>query len=188
MDEIDQLREDIIKSETFCFYPFTQLSSNPSGHLKPCCNYVGPMTHPDGSVISILSGDNFTNAWNSEHLVDLREKLHKGDIPDACRRCIRDGDVSMRKRSVDDYKIDRKTLELVVDSIKNNYQADHHPSYLELKPSNLCKAILPSLSKVNFNRKQLIVKQHSTSVRTNRPDKWFQSAFGLFWFEVQLFF
>jgi MoaA/NifB/PqqE/SkfB family radical SAM enzyme len=138
MDEIDQLREDIIKSETFCFYPFTQLSSNPSGHIKPCCNYVGAMTHPDGRFISILSGDNFTNAWNSEHLVDLREKLHKGDVPDACRRCIRDGDVSMRQRSVDDYKNDRKTLALVSESIKNNYQADHSPSYLELKPSNLC--------------------------------------------------
>lgn len=138
MDEIDQLRTDIIKSETFCFYPFTQLSSNPAGHLKPCCNYVGPMTHPDGRVISILSGDNFSNAWNSEHLVRLRKKLHTGDIPDACRRCIRDGNVSMRKRSIEDYKNDRKTLALISESIKNNYQAEHYPSYLELKPSNLC--------------------------------------------------
>lgn len=138
MDNIDQLRTDIIKSGTFCFYPFTQLSSNPSGHLKPCCNYVGPMKHPDGRIISILSGDNFSNAWNSEHLVSLRKKLHQGDVPDACKRCVRDGDVSMRKRSVEDYKNDRHTLSLVYESIKNNYQADHYPSYLELKPSNLC--------------------------------------------------
>lgn len=138
MDKIDQLREDIIKSETFCFYPFTQLSSNPSGHIKPCCNYAGPMRHPDSRVISILTGDNFTNAWNSEHLVNLRKKLHTGDVPDECMVCIRDGDVSMRKRSVDDYKNDRKTLELVAESIQNDYQTAHQPSYLELKPSNLC--------------------------------------------------
>ena len=78
------------------------------------------MRHPDSRVISILTGDNFTNAWNSEHLVNLRKKLHTGDVPDECVVCIRDGDVSMRKRSVDDYKNDRKTLALVVDSIKNN--------------------------------------------------------------------
>jgi len=138
MDELDLLREEIINSKTFCFYPFTQLSSNPSGHLKPCCNYVGPMYHPDNRIINIMTGDNFSSAWNSPHLVELRSQLHNGDIPSACRRCIRDGEVSMRQRSVDDYKDNRKTLALVSESIKNNYHADHYPSYLELKPSNLC--------------------------------------------------
>jgi MoaA/NifB/PqqE/SkfB family radical SAM enzyme len=138
MDKIDQLRTEIIESETFCFYPFTQLSSNPAGHLKPCCNYVGTMTHPNGDIISILSGDNFSDAWNSEHLVDLRKKLHTGDTPDACRRCIRDGDVSMRTRSIEDYKNNRKTLEIVANSINNSYEVLHQPTYLELKPSNLC--------------------------------------------------
>ncbi len=138
MDEIDHLREEIIKSKTFCFYPFTQLSSNPSGHLKPCCNYIGTMSHQTGKVISILSGDTFLDAWNSEHLINLRKNLHYGDVPDACRGCTRDGDVSLRSRSIKEYKNDHSILELVNDCIKNNYIASHYPNYLELKPSNLC--------------------------------------------------
>lgn len=138
MDQIDQLRDEILKSETFCFYPFVQISSNPAGHLKPCCNYVGPMTHEDGKVISVLNGDNFSDVWNSKSMINLRKDLHTGTIPNSCRRCIRDGDVSMRKRSIDDYKNDREKLSLVLNSVNNNYQVEESPSYLELKPSNLC--------------------------------------------------
>lgn len=138
MDEIDKLRSEIVASETFCFYPFVQISSNPAGHLKPCCNYVGPLTHRDGKVISILNGDNFDDVWNSHSMKKLRKDLHTGHIPDSCRRCIRDGDVSMRKRSIDEYKNDRAKVKLVLDSISNDYAVAGNPSYLELKPSNLC--------------------------------------------------
>lgn len=138
MDHIDQLREDINNSKTFCFYPFVQLSTNPSGHIKPCCYYSGTMKHLDGKPIGILSGDTFSDAWNSDNLVNVRKKLHNGIMPDACNICVRDGDVSMRKRSIKEYNYDHKTLTQVYETIHNNYYAMHSPSYLELKPSNLC--------------------------------------------------
>lgn len=138
MDEIDALRSEIVASKTFCFYPFVQISSNPSGHLKPCCNYVGPLKHGDGKVISIMNGDNFDDVWNSGSMKKLRKDLHTGRIPDSCKLCIRDSNVSMRKRSVDEYKNDRAKVKLVLDSIANNYAVAGNPSYLELKPSNLC--------------------------------------------------
>jgi organic radical activating enzyme len=138
MDHIDQLRDDIINSKTFCFYPFVQLSTNPSGHLKPCCYYSGTMKHPNGKPIGILSGDTFADAWNNDSLVNVRKNLHNGVIPEACNICVRDGDVSMRKRSIKEYSYDHKTLTQVYDTIQNNYYAMHSPSYLELKPSNLC--------------------------------------------------
>ena len=138
MNEIDKLREEIINSETFCFYPFTQLSTNPSGHFKPCCYHVGAMKDPNNKVIGIMSGDSFSTAWNSTNMISLRKNLHKGVIPDACSRCVRDGDVSMRKRSIKEYKTDHQVLTEVYETIKNDYYAEHSPSYLELKPSNLC--------------------------------------------------
>lgn len=138
MNKIEQLREEIIKSETFCFYPFTQLSTNPSGHFKPCCYYVGAMYHPNKKVIGILSGDSFSTAWNSDHMIKLRKNLHQGVVPEACSRCVRDGDVSMRNRSIKEYKKDYDVLNEVYETIQNNYHAEHLPSYLELKPSNLC--------------------------------------------------
>jgi MoaA/NifB/PqqE/SkfB family radical SAM enzyme len=138
MIELDKLRKDIINSDTFCFYPYIELSTNPAGHLKPCCNHVGGMYSSDKKIISIMNGDTFDSAWNSQSMVDLRKKLHQNDIPNECRRCIRDGDSSMRSRSIQEYKNDIKTLELVNNTISNNYVAEHMPTYLELKPSNLC--------------------------------------------------
>lgn len=138
MDKIDHLRESILASQTFCFYPFTQLSSNPSGHLKPCCNYVNPLKNKEGKTLSIMNGDGFIDAWNSEEMVNIRQQLYKGRIPNSCMRCIRDNNVSMRTRSIHEYKNNRKVLELVNDSIDNNYFIESLPSYLELKPSNLC--------------------------------------------------
>ena len=40
MKKLDKLRQDILDSETFCFYPYLELSTNPSGHVKPCCYYT----------------------------------------------------------------------------------------------------------------------------------------------------
>ena len=126
MDDINKLREEIINSETFCFYPFLELSTNPSGHIRPCCNYRNPMRDSNGKVISILTGSTFDTAWNSDHMVNLRKKLTNGDSPYECNRCIRDGVAGMRYRSVDEYKNKEEVLNLVRTTIENNYVANHN--------------------------------------------------------------
>jgi MoaA/NifB/PqqE/SkfB family radical SAM enzyme len=138
MDKLNQLRREIIESETFCFYPFLELSTNPGGHLKPCCYYKTPLYHADKKVISIFNGDTFDTAWNSQDLVNLRKNLHQGKMPSSCSICERDGSASMRARSVHEYKNNMDTLSLVHSTISNNYTATHTPTILELKPSNLC--------------------------------------------------
>ena len=138
MNEIEKFRLEVRNSKTFCIYPFIELSTNPAGHIKPCCNHIGTMQHPDGKNLSIFNGDTFDTAWNSQPMVDLRKKLHQGEIPNECRRCIRDGDAGMRHRSIQEYKNDLPTLEKVYNTIQNDYVAEHSPTYLELKPSNLC--------------------------------------------------
>jgi MoaA/NifB/PqqE/SkfB family radical SAM enzyme len=140
MDDINKLRKEIIESKTFCFYPFLELSTNPAGHLKPCCYQFQPMYHSwgDGPVISIANGDTFDTAWNSKFMQTLRQDLTEGRIPQSCDLCIRDGDASMRKRSVNEYKNDINALTLVDNTIKSHYMARHTPVILELKPSNLC--------------------------------------------------
>lgn len=138
MNDLDHLRQHIINSETFCFYPFTQLSTSPSGLLKPCCNYVGTLHDGVNGDINIHKGDTFKSAWNSHAMTETRREMVEGVIPEKCRRCIRDGETSMRNRSIMEYKNDPKTLRLVKDTIENDFKAKHLPTYLELKPSNLC--------------------------------------------------
>lgn len=143
MDDIDKLRQDIIHSETFCFYPFLELSTNPSGHVKPCCYFVGALpktqtlsSHED--LYSITKDNTLEEVWNSEALIGVRKNLHQGTHVRNCHKCIRDGKASMRHRSISEYKNNVEVLKLVKESIDNNYVANHSPRRLELKPSNLC--------------------------------------------------
>ncbi len=138
MDELDQLRQKIIKSKTFCFYPYTQISTSPGGLLKPCCNYVGSMNDGPRGDVNIFNKYTFESAWNCKSIVEMRKDMFNNVIPEKCARCIRDGDTSQRARSVAEYKNDYKTLEMVKATIDNNFRAEHKPTYLELKPSNLC--------------------------------------------------
>jgi len=144
MNDIDKLRQDILRSETFCFYPYLEMSTNPSGHVKPCCYYTNVLFEDPNSkdyknTHSILKGNTtLEGVWNSDAMVTIRRKLYKGEIEENCQKCARDGAASMRVRSIDEYKNNHPILKLVDETIKNNFTAEHLPKRLELKPSNLC--------------------------------------------------
>jgi organic radical activating enzyme len=142
MDEIDKLRKEIIESETFCFYPFLELSTNPAGHVKPCCYYADTLKPELDSKVDdqfVLSNDNtFEEVWNSNSLKDIRVKMYNGEKLSPCEICYRDGVASMRHRSVNEYKNNREVLSRVNDTLKKNGHSDKTPKRLELKPNNLC--------------------------------------------------
>jgi len=142
MDEIDKLRKEIIESETFCFYPFLELSTNPAGHVKPCCYYADTLKPELNSKVDdqfVLSNDNtFEEVWNSNSLKDIRVKMYNGEKLSPCQICYRDGAASMRHRSVNEYKNNREVLSRVNDTLKKNGHSDKTPTRLELKPNNLC--------------------------------------------------
>lgn len=142
MDEIDKLRKEIIESETFCFYPFLELSTNPAGHVKPCCYYADTLKPELDSKVDdqfVLSNDNtFEEVWNSNSLKDIRVKMYNGEKLSPCQICYRDGAASMRYRSVNEYKNNREVLSRVNDTLKKKGHSDKTPTRLELKPNNLC--------------------------------------------------
>ena len=143
MDEIDKFRQDVINSDTFCFYPFLELSTNPAGHVKPCCYYgqvlfKNPNVKSFDNVYSISNGDTFEDVWNSNAMLDIRKKMTVGERINACKTCYRDGDASMRVRSIREYKNNITILQSVKETIDSDYTAQHLPKRLELKPSNLC--------------------------------------------------
>ena len=137
MDDLDQLRKEILESETFCFYPFLELSTNPAGHVKPCCYYRNTLSS-NGSRINIINGSSLEDAWNSDDIKYIRKSLYEGSKDRNCDVCYRDQDASMRVRSIKEYKNDINTLRLVKNTIDNEFVAKHLPTRLELKPNNLC--------------------------------------------------
>lgn len=142
MDEIDKLRNEIINSDTFCFYPFLELSTNPAGHVKPCCYFTDTLRPESDSPVEdqfvISNGDSFEKIWNSNNLKDLRMQMYQGKFVKACDICYRDKDASMRVRSINEYKNNRNILGHVKDTIDANGFSKQTPKRLELKPNNLC--------------------------------------------------
>ena len=165
MDDIDNLRQELIESKTFCFHPFLELSINPAGHVKPCCYYDGYLYNDatnsfviDGYLLHDSSKPNYINkdfnntvnlqnkdttlekVWSGESIKLVRKELWegKGDSLHACNICQRDGKASMRVRGINEYKNNREVLQLVKHAIENDFSVNQFPKRLELKPSNLC--------------------------------------------------
>lgn len=137
MNNIDQFRKQILESETFCFYPFLELSTIPAGHVKPCCYYTNTLDIDDKPA-NICKTDKLENIWNGSAIKDIRKSLYLGEKLTDCQICLRDGSASMRVRSINEYKNNIDILQKVKNTIDNNFEADYLPKRLELKPSNLC--------------------------------------------------
>jgi organic radical activating enzyme len=186
MNDIDKLRQEILSSETFCFYPYLEMSTNPSGHIKPCCYYTDvlfkvPESKDYKNTISILNSDKLEDVWNSESMITIRRKLHQGDVEKNCQTCARDGAASMRTRSIEEYKNNYSVLKLVDKTIKNEYLATHSPKRLELKPSNLCnlKCVMCNSydsSQVEKELKELVTKFKGIDVYAGRYIKISENA------------
>jgi len=136
MDDLDILRKDIINSDTFCFYPFLELSTRPNGSVLPCC-YFDEQTSI--AKLERTSSDNpIENFWNNKKTISIRNDLSQGTPVNGCNICYRDKSASMRERSIKEYINNREYLQLIKDTMDNDGVAIHSPKRLELKPSNLC--------------------------------------------------
>ena len=136
MDKIDNLRKDIIESKTFCFYPFLEVSTRPNGAVFPCC-YWNEEDHLT-MIEKVSKTNSIDNFWNSRKFIHIRNSLANNVLLEGCKVCTRDGDASMRARSIKENINNREYLELVQDTIVNKGTAKHLPKRLELKPNNLC--------------------------------------------------
>lgn len=136
MDDLDILRKEIRNSDTFCFYPFLELSTRPNGSVLPCCYFDEQVSISKLEVISKATPiDKF---WNNKKIISIRNELAQDKPVSGCNICYRDGSASMRVRSINENINNRSYLKIVKDTIDNNGVADHLPKILELKPSNLC--------------------------------------------------
>lgn len=69
------------KSETFCYYPFTQLVFQPGGEVSPCC-YLQDV------VLGKMPQDTIQQIWNGEKLRQLRKEFIEGN-PKRCTQNIK---------------------------------------------------------------------------------------------------
>lgn len=179
MDEkLIQLRKQLIENQFFCFYPFLELSTNPAGHVKPCC-YYGDVLFKDpnnkdySNSLSLAKGDKLEDIWNSDSMVEIRRKLVEGEHNPLCATCYRDGAASMRVRSIKENKERIPIIKRVQDAIENDYKVIALPTRLELKPSNLCNLKCVMCNKYDSTQiekelNELATKYKGINVKTGR--------------------
>jgi len=67
--------------ESMCLRPWTQIYVSPKGIVKPCCVSELFLNTNAKDVSS------FTQLYNDQKMIDLREQLLKGDKPTSCNAC-----------------------------------------------------------------------------------------------------
>ena len=90
-------------SKTWCTYPFTSLVLHNSGSYSPCCTAnesVSVDLHDKEVVIKMFDpteqdafkpfGMTVDEAFNSEFMKDIRQKMMNGEKPTACSSCWKD--------------------------------------------------------------------------------------------------
>ena len=90
-------------SKTWCTYPFTSLVLHNSGSYSPCCTANESVTvdlHDKEVVVKLFDPANVSpwkpfgmtieEAFNSEFMKDIRQKMMNGEKPTACNSCWKD--------------------------------------------------------------------------------------------------
>ena len=81
LEMLDAKQEELLmRSDTFCMYPWTHIHAWPDGYVYPCC---GTDINPLGS----LKQNSLEELWNSERQKQLRIDMLNGTKNEICRRC-----------------------------------------------------------------------------------------------------
>lgn len=126
------------KEQSLCLYPFVQISTIPSGYVRPCCYYTKFLS--DGAKFNVAR-DPLKKIWNSEDMAAIRRKMLAGEKLPGCNQCYREdqvGTTSLRQRSFKEWGSHPGVQEAMVEAQANNGHIAQPVRYLELKPGNLC--------------------------------------------------
>jgi sulfatase maturation enzyme AslB (radical SAM superfamily) len=138
---------------SMCLYPFVQVSTIPSGFVRPCCYYTKFLIdNPDPGNASDMpdrretkkfnvSRDSVKAIWESEHMAIIRRQMLAGKPLNGCNQCYREdqvGSTSLRQRSFREWGHHPGVQAAVKEAGEKNGYTTEPVRYFELKPGNLC--------------------------------------------------
>jgi len=82
------LRTGLAKSKTFCALPWVSVTTDTDGSIRPCCISLDKITKKDQSFYN-LGKDNIEDIINSDHFVQIREKMLNGEKVSGCENCYK---------------------------------------------------------------------------------------------------
>lgn len=123
-------------SNTFCSAPWTSISQDVNGSIRPCCRYEQPQLQVD-HVMPWMKDRPLEESWNGPEMKRLRQAFINGEKPTECRQCWNEeaSGLNSYRQELNSY------LERYPDQIKNydfTSTESSAPFYMDLKLSNVC--------------------------------------------------
>ena len=131
-------------SKTFCVYPWIHQVATPNGAVNFCCISEKTFIHHDDGKPINLAEDSFEEAWNTQNMRDIRQKMLAGEPVKGCETCYEQEKIGKRSYRQAHNKEwfsrpgKKEIVERVESSKLNNYAVDKPPVYLDLRLGNLC--------------------------------------------------
>lgn len=119
--------------ESFCSLPWTNISTDVNGSLRPCCKFAQPDISNEYQLPNMKEG-NLDILWNDTRFQNLRQAFLDGKRPKECRSCWDEEAAGMPSFRVQ-WSIDKKvdTTGMVFEPI-----ATSGPRAMDLKLNNVC--------------------------------------------------
>jgi radical SAM protein with 4Fe4S-binding SPASM domain len=118
---------------SFCSLPWTNISTDVNGSLRPCCKFAQPDISNEYQLPNMKEG-NLDVLWNDIRFQNLRQAFLDGKKPKECQSCWDEEAAGMRSFRVQwarDKKVD--TSKMVFEPI-----ATSGPRGMDLKLNNVC--------------------------------------------------
>ena len=132
LEMLDSKQEELLmRSDTFCIYPWTHIHAWPDGYVYPCCG-------TDINPLGTLKENTLEELWNSEKQKQLRLDMLNGTKNEICRRCHEQeesGFFSMRNSA---NKHLGHHIERVSKTQPDGSYDDFNIVYWDVRFSNLC--------------------------------------------------
>ncbi len=140
-------------NKSMCLYPFVQLSTIPSGFVRPCCYYTEFLVRGEsGADFSSspratglkkfnVARDSVKAIWESEDMTWIRRQMLEGKLLPGCNQCYREdqvGSTSLRQRSFKEWGHHPGVMKAVEEAKAQDGRSAEPMRYFELKPGNLC--------------------------------------------------
>jgi radical SAM protein with 4Fe4S-binding SPASM domain len=118
---------------SFCSLPWTNISTDVNGSLRPCCKFAQPDISNEYQLPNMKEGS-LDVLWNDQRFQNLRQAFLDGKKPKECQSCWDEEAAGMRSFRVQwarDKKVD--TSKMVFEPI-----ATSGPRGMDLKLNNVC--------------------------------------------------
>ena len=182
MGTVVEININDINQDTFCGEPFLGLSTRGIGYVQQCSQIkyihgipkkgtVDGLNIDDGYVyvdgvkqeLFNLKFDDWQDVWNSEYLVDLRDKMLKGIENPTCELCFYQKQYAKRFRYIQDHN-----------KWKDYYTT--HPNKIELRLSNECNLACRMCTPINSSIFEKDVIRIDKYKKEDLPD-WFEKGY-----------